>query len=353
MTAASAIFAVLSLVAGAAPRAQVSTAPPPVLLMVRAASTGDNEKREVKLYEELSLVLDSFLVMSVPAADVKFASLPLPEQIEAVLPEARDNQAVAVVWMSFPLPKQVMVHLVVLGSGRALVRTIETDRTSASSIALIARELLGTAYLFEPAANLPAEVKQVVTTVKEEIAAAETATSATVPELPEARPWELWGSAAFRHAVWGGVDAVPFAQLAFGFARALGGFRLGLSVDAGYSSISRPAASGAQYLALGGLLSLSYGFGLGTSQFTLGPKVAAGADVGVFFAGAQTLANPLPRLAAGLEARTRRPGPAFAVSLLGVYSPLGAELVGSDGGVVFRTPNLEVELAVAFGWEGL
>ena len=198
MTAASAIFAVLSLVAGAAPRAQVSTAPPPVLLMVRAASTGDNEKREVKLYEELSLVLDSFLVMSVPAADVKFASLPLPEQIEAVLPEARDNQAVAVVWMSFPLPKQVMVHLVVLGSGRALVRTIETDRTSASSIALIARELLGTAYLFEPAANLPAEVKQVVTTVKEEIAAAETATSATVPELPEARPWELWGSAAFR-----------------------------------------------------------------------------------------------------------------------------------------------------------
>src|SRR5207302_1488601 len=93
------------------------------------------------------------------------------EQIAEVLPDATRNGAMAVVWLSFPLHHQVMLHLVALGSGRALVRTIETNRSpiSEATLALMARELLGTAYLFEPPADVPLQIHEVVQSVKKTI----------------------------------------------------------------------------------------------------------------------------------------------------------------------------------------
>src|SRR6266404_5744908 len=142
----------LILCASSAAAAAPPASGPPVVLMIRSAATADGQRREEKLMDQLILTLDSFMLMSQPSERPDFTRLSLDEQIAAVLPEARRNDTMAVVWMSFPLANQVMVHLVALGSGRALVRTIESDRSRASerTLALITRELLGTAYLFEP-----------------------------------------------------------------------------------------------------------------------------------------------------------------------------------------------------------
>ena len=139
------------MVAGSARAAPtVRATMPPTVVMVRVGTPLEVDRREKKFYDELTVALDGFMLMAVPAPRPDFSTLALGMQIAEVLPEARANDALAVVWMSFPLPKQVLVHLVALGSGRAFVRTIETDRSSSAALtlALVARELLGTAYLF-------------------------------------------------------------------------------------------------------------------------------------------------------------------------------------------------------------
>ena len=45
------------------------TAGPPVVLMIRAASSDEGKRHEQRLYDELSFALDGFMVMSQPAQE--------------------------------------------------------------------------------------------------------------------------------------------------------------------------------------------------------------------------------------------------------------------------------------------
>jgi hypothetical protein len=296
------------------------------------------------------------MVMSQPAEKPGFASLPLSEQITAVLPDARANGAMAVVWMSFPLSKQVMLHLVALGSGRAFVRTIETDRSSVSesSLALIARELLGTAYLFESPAELPEEVGKVVRGVKQQIPPEPAAVVApAAPTLEAPRPWELWVDSAMRYPLAGGSDALPVLRFGAALGRQLpAGFNGSLGLTAGYARVARPATRDAQFVLAGATAALYRGFPV--YGLSVGPKVAASLDLGTFLTQTQTLRFGLPSVALGAQARTEAPGAvAVSVGVFATWSPVGAELQAPDSSVLYRTPALELNLALAVGWEGL
>lgn len=158
----------LIVLLSAVPKSVVSTTPPPVLVMVRTPGNASFEKSQQRLHEELTLLLDSFMVILTSTDAKDFARRPLADQISTVLPLSKANDAVAVVWLAEPLPGQMMLHLLAMGTGRTLVRTLEFDRKSQSEnvLALMLRELLGTAFLYEPAPAVPNAVRSVVTQVR-------------------------------------------------------------------------------------------------------------------------------------------------------------------------------------------
>lgn len=341
------------------PRVQVSLQAPPVVLMVRAGTSQAQQRRERKLYDELSVALDGFMLMSQDADRDGFERLPLSEQIAAVLPVAQANGASIVVWLGFPLPNQVMLHLIALGSGRALVRTIESDRSAVaeSSLALMARELLGTAYLFEPPKSVPLEVQAVVKTVKQQIgmpAEPPTPTVVAPPPPPPPTPghWALWGRVESGYALVGHVDAAPTIGLSAALER-----RFPLRIDASvavtgsYGAITRPELASSMWT-LGGAVSAYRGFGDGL--LTAGPTVSAGVAWARFQAAGVTLSTALPRFSAGAQARVDiAKGPAVSALLSLDYLPLRPELRSAESQVLFRSPTLELHLAIGLGWQGL
>ncbi len=175
----SAASLALMLCLAAGPKGMVSANPPPVLMMVRTPGNAAFEKSQQRLHEELTLLLDSFMVILTSAEVKDFARKSLAEQMAVVLPLSKNNDAVAVVWMAEPLPGQMMLHLVARGTGRTLVRTLDFDRKSQSEnvLALMLRELLGTAFLYEPVRTVPEPVRSVVSAVRK-----------TMPEMEELTP---------------------------------------------------------------------------------------------------------------------------------------------------------------------
>lgn len=354
MTRAALLLGTLAAGALAAPRAQVSATPPPVVILIRAATTPETERRERKLFDELGFALDGFMVMGRPASVPRFPLMPLAEQIAAVLPDARDNEALAVVWMSFPLSGQVMLHLVALGSGRTFVRTIETDKTTASeaSLALMARELLGTAYLFEKPGQVPEEVAKVVEGVRATIAPAPAVAPAAVTAPEESHPLSVWVDTALGYPLAGGVGAVPVLQLGASVRVQLpAAFEVGLGLGAGVGEVSRLGTSGAGFLRLGARAQLYRPFPL--RGVRLGPLAAASLDWGQFRTSTEATTLWLPGFSLGLEARSALSrGPAVGAALLLTAAPLGAEL-RSEAALLYRTPTLALTLSLSFGWEGL
>jgi hypothetical protein len=326
-----------------------------VVLMIRSAATPDGQRREAELLDQLILTLDSFMLMSEPSELADFNRLPLDEQIAAVLPEAKRNEAMAVVWMSFPIANQVMVHLVALGSGRALVRTIETDRAHSSprTLAVIARELLGTAYLFEPPSSVPAEVSEVVRTVKQEMPA-EPSHAPVPPSPPEAPPnWSLWSQVETMVPLAGGVDSVPVLDLALiAERRAPLGLQVGLGAAVRYADISRPLSSGASLFTVGAQLELYRAFSVG--PLSLGPEFGATLSAAGFLSpDAPAVFSFFPTIRAGLETRTsalHSVGGAF--HLCAAYVPLHATLSRGTS-TQYQTPSLELVLGFSFGWQGI
>ncbi|MFT3712345.1 MAG: hypothetical protein QM817_32260 [Archangium sp.] len=347
------LLIICAVTARAAPTVRATM--PPTVVMIRVGSPADVERREKKFYEELTVALDGFMVMGVPAPRADFSSLSLATQIAEVLPEARANDALAVVWMSFPLPKQVLVHLVALGSGRAFVRTIETDRSSSAEVnlALVARELLGTAYLFDAPQTLPVEVKKVVSTVREQIAPSAPVVVAPPPPPPEPpHPLELWARGSMDYPLAGGVGAAPVARGGLGLSLRLPfHFVAGLAVEAGGSRVMRGTVD-ASATFLGGNLSLYRGFEVGGGKLSLGPQLLAGLEAAWFSVSDQVLTSALASVQLGLHARTENRGAAVGVSVLAGYQPLGAEL-REDTTTLFRTANLKLTFVLSVGWEGL
>src|SRR4051812_29644767 len=98
------IAAALTLCLAASPGGRVSAKPPPVLVMVRTEAKGAFDRTQQRLVDELSLLLASFMVMSSPLEERASPRRSLADQISAVMPVAKANDAVAVVWLAEPSP---------------------------------------------------------------------------------------------------------------------------------------------------------------------------------------------------------------------------------------------------------
>lgn len=341
---------------------QVRLQAPPVLLMVRAATNPAQQKRERKLYDELALALDGFMLMSQDAEDPNFPKLALSDQLATVLPIAQKNDASIVVWLGFPLANQVMLHVVALGSGRALIRTIESDRSpvAESTLALMARELLGTAYLFEPPKSVPLEVQAVVQSVRKEIDKVQPA-PAPPPAPPPPKPvitesgrWAVWLRGQSGAPLAGQIDAAPTLGLGLGLERRLPArIDLALFASGAGGAIAREDLRGSFLFMLGGTLTAYRGFGEG--PLTAGPWLGASVHWSSFDAGPEARAQTvLPTFEAGLQARVDSPhGPTLNATLSAAWLPLRAELRTTDSQVLFRTAALELHLGVGVGWQFL
>lgn len=336
---------------------------PPVVMMIRAATNPAQQKRERKLYDELALALDGFMLMAQDAEQSDFHKQSLSDQLASVLPVAQKNDAQIVVWLGFPLANQVMLHVVALGSGRALVRTIESDRSpvAESTLALMARELLGTAYLFDPPKSVPLEVRNVVQSVRKQIDAVQPApppppvvvAPAPKPEpIVESGRWAVWLRAESGAPLAGQVDAAPSLGLSLGLERRLPA-RIDVAAFASgsYAAIARPDVTSSALVTLGGSLTAFRGFGDG--PLTAGPWLGAGLHWASFDAGAGArVETALPRFAAGVQSRVDvAHGPALNATLSLAWQPLRAELRTTDSQVLFRSASLELHLAVAVGWQ--
>jgi hypothetical protein len=336
-------------------RAVVSDEEPPVVLMIRSAQTAPNQRREHKLFDELGFALDGFAVVSQASDRSDFAELPLSEQLAAVLPEAKSAGAMVVVWLSFPLNQQVMLHVIAMGSGRALIRTIETNRSpvTEATLALMARELLGTAYLFESPKDVPLAVTEVVEKVKKAIPKVQVP-APPPPEAPPARsPWNAWLRAQANYPLSGGADAVPVWGLGLALEHEVPWhIEAGLEVFGTYASVERPATQGATFFSVGGELSGFRGFEAGS--VSVGPRASASVAYVAFQGPTPTLGVGVPSFELGVQARSR-PGEGLgtAVTLTTAYTPRRAELATSDGEILFRTASWALMLGFGVGWRGL
>jgi hypothetical protein len=250
-----------------------------------------------------------------------------------------------------------MLHLVALGSGRALVRTIETDRSPVSerTLALMARELLGTAYLFESPSSVPAEVTEVVRSVKKEIPPEpEPAKVEAPPPLPPPpRPWSAWLRVQTAYPLNGGEDAVPVVHLALLGERQVGyGAEFSFGLTGSLAAISRAQTSGAAFYTVGAMAALYRGFPL--AQWTLGPIVEGTLNYGVFvYPGNPAVGAWLPTLALGPHLRSERRGASLGFTLAAAWSPQRATLGVTNGPTLYRTPSVELQFAFSVGWQGI
>ena len=158
----------------------------PVVLVVNVGKTDAARERERRFVADLQLNIEGFTVRQTDPSGPDFSNLSINRQIELLKPLMRREYAVAAMWLTESAGDTLMLQVVVLDTGRALVRLFEEDLGGGSegSLALTAGELLGTAYMFEPekAAPSPAIEKLV----------AETRKQAQVP-LPASRlaAWKL------------------------------------------------------------------------------------------------------------------------------------------------------------------
>ena len=186
-----ALSAALTLLCAAAPQkgavATVGTSPPVIVL--QTAVNAETARREQRLFEQLGLVLDDFSVMMTPPPVSDFGRHTLPDQIAEVIPDAQKEGAVAVIWLNIPAPEQIMLNLVAIGTGRTLVRTVEVAKgpNAERTLAMMLRELLGTAYLFETTHGLSPAIRKVVDQVSAQVSPPPVA-HATPPVPPQVAP---------------------------------------------------------------------------------------------------------------------------------------------------------------------
>jgi len=160
--------------ASTAVKNEASLASPNSVLLLLVAQDPAGRHREARFYQELSLSLDQFTVQKIQPAEAGFRNLALGTQIDLVRPIIDRHQAVAAIWLIEHSEEVLLLHLVAVSTGRALVRLVETDlnRIRERELAASARELLGTAYLFEtPTQKTDSPMDQVVTSVRRQTSA--------------------------------------------------------------------------------------------------------------------------------------------------------------------------------------
>lgn len=350
----------------AAPKVSIGP-PPPLIVMIRTDGPPVFVKTQARLHEELTLLLDSFIVLNTPISVPDFPRKPLADQLAAVLPVAKANDAAAVVWLSEPTPGQLMLHLVAQGTGRTLVRTLEFDRKSRneSALALMMRELLGTAFLYEAPASVPPQLRAVVKQTRATMSNAADVAPPPIVDTPIAPPAPMPPPTpkrlrllAFGLVDSGIVDHIGGATRYGGAFSALIKFnRLGLGVDASVtghravpllstavSSVSMPILATA---------TRSYRLG----DFALWPRVGLGPEITwttsrLAVPGELTTVTGAGLLGVDVSAGTQ----AFSIVFrLQAIARLGraqlAELPGEQ--IVWRQPAVSLHAGIGLAWEGL
>ncbi len=145
----------------------------PTVLVVNVGKTEDARLREDRFAVNLKLNIDGFNIHRVSLAGEDFGNMSLNRQIEQLKPIMSRHNAVAAMWLTESSDNVLLLQVVVLDTGRALVRLFEEDLSGSSeeSLALTAGELLGTAYMFEPPEKpKPEPIKKLVDEVKKQVA---------------------------------------------------------------------------------------------------------------------------------------------------------------------------------------
>lgn len=357
-------IAICLLSLSAAPRVQVR--PAPIFLVLRTAANPAQVKREARLHDEVSLLLDNFAVLSQPVDDPAFQSRSLAEQLKRVLEVAVHNEALGVLWLAEPAKGQLMVHVVGIGTGRALIRTLEFDQRSGSekALALIVRELLGTAFLQATPGTIDPGLAEVVRDVRRELPKdpllekkPEVVAPAPLPQ-PVAldEPWSASAAAMTGLSLAGAQGRFLSFGAAVRVERAFtDSFHAGLTVEV---HSARDLEVNAQVSSLELPFGVTAGFSIPLGHFALVPRLTvmpgwnqlwATNAIGTTVTQVWTL-----RARAGLGLRTANTKPLQLLVELSVDAvPLrGAARDVATGLDVWKSPWLELNLAAGFFWKG-
>jgi hypothetical protein len=145
------IISVALVLANLSAAAEETTSSPPSvspLLVLLAASDDTAINVERQLVAELRLTLDGVQVEQIAIERPDFLTSTLPEQLEVVQPLIRRFMARAAVWVVTGGRSGHLIQFVVSDRGNATIRTVNAG--SAEELALAVRELLDSAYLFDP-----------------------------------------------------------------------------------------------------------------------------------------------------------------------------------------------------------
>ena len=118
------------------------------LLVLLAAEETRSVEIERQLVAELRLTLDGLQVEQIAIERADFLAVPLPEQLEVVQPLIKRFMARAAVWVVIGGRSGHLVQFVVSDGGNATVRSVGAG--SPEELALAVRELLDSAYLYNP-----------------------------------------------------------------------------------------------------------------------------------------------------------------------------------------------------------
>lgn len=344
---------VLSL--SAAPRVR----PAPIFLVLSTAGNPAQVGREARLHDEVSLLLDSSGVQSQSVEDPTFQARPLAEQLQVVLELANHNEAVGVLWLAEPAQGQLMVHVVGIGTGRSLIRTLEFDQRSGSekALALIVRELLGTAFLQATPESVAPGLAEVVRGVRRDLPA-DAALDAKPPPVAEepARPWSFSASALAGVALAGSQGR--FSSIG---GQLRGERRLTAALHVGFTAelhAARDLQPAAQVSSLEIPFGVTAGWVVPVGDFALVPRLSLLPGLNLLWAtdGVTTTSNQVwtLRARAGLGWRTPRANPLQLLLELSLDAVTlrGAVRAEPSGLEAWKAPWLELNVAAGFFGEG-
>ena len=97
----------------------------PVVLVVQVGQSQADVAREARFVTDLGLNIDGFSIQEIPAPAEAFVEMPLSRQIALVKPLMNRWRAVAAMWLHAVSEEILLLQVVVLDTGRALVRLFE------------------------------------------------------------------------------------------------------------------------------------------------------------------------------------------------------------------------------------
>lgn len=121
----------------------------PVVLIISQNSSNHpkanpRKTREERFITQTRLALDQFRVLTVSNVPPDFAEIPVSERIPALRSMAKQQGAVAVLWVEETVNDVTLLHLIVFGMGQPVVRIVDvrTGPDAVLELSLAAQELL-------------------------------------------------------------------------------------------------------------------------------------------------------------------------------------------------------------------